>query len=79
MPVKPANQVRKRFNAVEFMRRRRAEIDEEDKDLSWEEKTQKTLAILKDDPIWNWLKDRRVKAESHPRRRASGSKQKACA
>jgi hypothetical protein len=50
----------KRFDAVEFMRRRREEIDREDSGLSWEEKSRRTLERLQGDPLWERLKDRVV-------------------
>jgi hypothetical protein len=48
----------KDFDAVAFMRRRREEIDREDEGLSWEERMRKTRELLKDDPLWLYLKDR---------------------
>jgi hypothetical protein len=48
----------KDFDAVAFMRRRREEIDREDEGLSPEERTRKTRELLKDDPLWLYLKDR---------------------
>jgi hypothetical protein len=48
----------KNFDAVAFMRRRREEIDREDEGLSAEERTRKTRELLKDDPLWLYLKDR---------------------
>ncbi|MBM3333859.1 hypothetical protein FJY63_04285 [Candidatus Sumerlaeota bacterium] len=50
----------KRFDAVGFMRKRRAEIDREDADLTWEKKSKKTQDTLKGDPIWERLKERVV-------------------
>jgi len=46
------------FDAVAFMRRRREEIDREDKGLSWEERAHKTRELTKDSPFWRHLKDR---------------------
>jgi hypothetical protein len=46
------------FDAVAFMRRRREEIDLDDDGLSWEERASKTRELLKDDPLWLYLKDR---------------------
>lgn len=51
----------KAFDAVEFMRKRRAQIDNEDRGLSWEEKAHKTLDLLRDNPLWKHLKSRVVK------------------
>jgi hypothetical protein len=48
----------KSFDAVAFMRRRREEIDREDEGLSWEERARKTRELLKDDPLWRYLKKR---------------------
>jgi len=48
----------KGFDAVAFMRRRREEIDREDKGLSWEERARKTRELLREDPLWLYLKDR---------------------
>lgn len=52
--------MKKTFDAVEFMRRRREEIDAEDAGLTWEERTAKTRALLKDDPLWQRLQHRIV-------------------
>ncbi len=52
----------KAFDAVAWMRRRRAKIDEEDRGLSWEEKHSKTRQLLEKDPLWIRLKDRIVEA-----------------
>ena len=48
----------KGFDAVAFMRRRREEIDREDEGLTWEERVRKTRKLLKNDPLWLYLKDR---------------------
>ena len=58
----------KSFDAVAWMRKRRMEIDEEDKELSWAEKTEKTLQLLENDLLWERLKSRVTKqgsARSH--------------
>ncbi len=39
------------FDAVQWIRRRHAEIDEEDRGLSWEEKRCKAHDIVMSDPI----------------------------
>jgi hypothetical protein len=63
------------FDAVKWMRDRREEIDREDEGLSGEERTRKTLEILRGDPLWEWLKDRRVEAKSPvPRETAAGQR-----
>jgi len=54
----------KKFDAVAWMRQRREMIDQEDQGLSWEERTRKTTSLLRKNPFWNRLKNRRVKAES---------------
>ncbi|MCX6844585.1 MAG: hypothetical protein NTX53_20160 [candidate division WOR-3 bacterium] len=48
----------KGFDAVAFMRRRREEIDREDEGLTWEERVRKTRELLRNDPLWLYLKDR---------------------
>lgn len=48
----------KEFDAVAWMRKRRSEIDEEDRGLTWDEKTRKTEELLRDDPLWQKLKAR---------------------
>lgn len=52
--------MKKTFDAVAFMRKRRAEIDREDEGLSWKEKSEKTARIVEKDPLWQRLKDRVV-------------------
>ena len=52
--------MKKTFDAVDWMRKRRTEIDEEDQGLSWEEKRKKTRYILESDPLWRKLKNRLV-------------------
>lgn len=52
----------KGFKAVEWMRKRREEIEEEDKKLDWKEKSSKTVELVRKDPLWKRFKDRRVKA-----------------
>lgn len=43
--------MKKTFDAVQWMRQRRAQIDEEDRGLSWDEKRQKTRECVLRDPI----------------------------
>jgi hypothetical protein len=50
----------KEFDAVAWMRARRAQIDEEDRGLSWKEKREKTRRLLEGDPLWLRLNDRIV-------------------
>ena len=49
------------FHAVEFMRRRRAEIEKEDEGLSWEQRSEKTLRLLANNPRWLRLRGRVAK------------------
>jgi len=56
--------VEKIFDAVDWMRKRRTEIDEEDQGLSWEEKREKTRHILEGDPLWLKLKNQLVEPTS---------------
>ena len=75
--------MKKTFDAVAWMRRRRAEIDKEDEGLSWKEKDEKTRRLLKTDPLWIRLKTRIVESaddssvvamESRKAYRSKGSK-----
>ena len=50
--------MKKTFDAVAWMRKRREEIDKEDQGLSWKEKHEKTRRLLKTDPLWLRLKTR---------------------
>ena len=52
--------MKKTFDAAAWMRKRRIEIDEEDKGLSWEEKREKTRRLLEKDPLWLRLKGRLI-------------------
>ena len=52
--------MKKTFDAVAFMRKRREEIDREDAGLTWEQKREKTRRIVEKDPLWQRLKDRVV-------------------
>ena len=58
--------MKKSFDAVAWMRRRREEIDEEDNELSWAQKKEKTKKLLENDPLWKKLKDRLVEPISTP-------------
>jgi len=62
------------FDTVRFMRERRAEIDEEDAALSWEEKRRKTESLLAGDTLWQRLQGRRVEAHSRVFPHASTTK-----
>ncbi len=56
--------MKKIFDAVDWMRKRRTEIDKEDQGLSWEEKRKKTRHILEGDSLWRKLKYRLVEPPS---------------
>ncbi len=58
--------MKKDFDAVHWMRTRRASIDEEDQSLSWEEKREKTRRLLESDPLWQRLKSRAVEPAAMP-------------
>ncbi len=51
----------KTFDAVAWMRNMRTEIDEEDRNLTWEEKRQKTRNLLENDALWLRLRKRLIK------------------
>lgn len=42
----------KSFDAVEWMRKRREEIDAEDEGLTWAERREKTRAVVETDPLF---------------------------
>jgi hypothetical protein len=54
------------FDAVDWMRTRRAAIDKEDRNLSWEEKREKTRRLLETDPLWRMLKSRAIEPAATP-------------
>jgi len=56
--------MKKGFDAVAWMRQRRAEIDREDEGLSWQERREKTRRLLAHDPLWLRLKRRVVGSAS---------------
>jgi hypothetical protein len=57
----------KTFDAVQWMRQRRAQIDEEDRGLSWEEKRRRTHQIIMQDPLLASLGGKVVSPETlHP-------------
>jgi hypothetical protein len=58
--------MKKEFDAVDWMRTRRANIDEEDRSLSWEEKRERTRSFLTTDPLWRRLKSRAVEVAATP-------------
>jgi hypothetical protein len=62
--------MKKTFDAVEWMRRRRTEIDAEDRGLSWEDKRRKTHDIVMRDPL---LAPLYVPAKPHPDHPASNA------
>jgi len=45
----------KPFDAVEWMPRRREEIDAEDESLTWAERREKTRAVVEGDPLFQRL------------------------
>jgi hypothetical protein len=61
----------KNFDAVAWMRRRREEIDREDAGLTWQERSEKTRQLLKNDPLWQRLVGKRmpVSRKASPRHR----------
>ncbi len=56
--------MKKTFDAVAWMRKRREEIDKEDQGLSWKEKHEKTRKLLEKDPLWQSLRKRLVEPTS---------------
>ena len=50
----------KAFDAVGWMRKRRAEIDQETDGLSWQERGRKIQEALQGDALWEALKDEMV-------------------
>lgn len=52
--------MKKTFDAVAFMRRRREELSREYEGLSWDEQECKIREALKDDPLYQRLKHRVV-------------------
>jgi hypothetical protein len=59
--------MKKTFDAVDWMRARRAKIDEEDRGLSWDEKREKTRQLLETDPLWRRLRSRAIEPAATPR------------
>ncbi len=68
--------MKKAFDAVTWMRKRREEIDKEDQGLSWEEKHEKTRKLVEKDPLWLGLRKRLVEATSVPVGKTKAPKQK---
>ncbi len=68
--------MKKTFDAVAWMRKRREEIDKEDEKLSWEEKREKTRKLLGKDPLWQSLRKRLVESTSVPVVKTAGHKEK---
>jgi hypothetical protein len=62
----------KDFDAVGWMRKRRAEIDQEDEGLTWAERSRKTMEVLGDDPLWKRLAGRVVQPSGSALIRATG-------
>jgi hypothetical protein len=65
--------VKTSFDAVAWMRARRAKIDEEDQGLSWAKKHEKTRRLLEADSLWRQLRDRSVEPSSAPHMRVRDS------
>ena len=68
--------MKKVFDAVAWMRKRREEIDKEDQELSWQEKHEKTRELLEKDPLWQTLRKRLVEPTSVPVGKTKAPKQK---
>ena len=68
--------MKRTFDAVAWMRKRREEIDKEDHGLSWEEKHEKTRKLLEKDPLWLGLKKRLVQPASVPVGKTKGHKRR---
>ena len=68
--------MKKTFDAVTWMRKRREEIDKEDQGLSWEEKHEKTRKLLEKEPLWPNLRKRPVEPTSVPVEKSKRHKQK---
>ena len=68
--------MKKTFDAVAWMRKRREEIDKEDEGLSWKEKHEKTRKLLGKDSLWQSLRKRLVEPTSVPVRRTKANEQK---
>lgn len=56
----------KAFDAVEWMRARREEADEEIRRWGWEEFSRRTLERLKNDPLWARLEQRVMSPTAMP-------------
>lgn len=56
--------MQKKFDAVRFMREAREQIDQEDRALSWEERSKKTRKLLSKSPLWKRLRTRVAPATS---------------
>jgi len=52
------------FDAVAWMRQRRAQIDKEDEGLTWKDKSEKTHRLLQGDPLWEYLRGRLVEPQA---------------
>jgi hypothetical protein len=50
--------MKKTFDAVGWMRKKRIEIDRDTEGLSWEERSQYIINALQGDPLWERIKDR---------------------
>ena len=68
--------MKKAFDAVAWMRAKRRKIDEEDEELSWKEKYEKTRQLLEMDPLWLRLKNRIVEPTGAPHAAVMESREK---
>jgi hypothetical protein len=50
--------MKKSFDAVKFMRKRRKQADDEDSGLDWMARRRKIRKLLAGDPLWENLMDR---------------------
>ena len=64
--------MKRKFDAVGFQRKRRAEIDRETAGMSWAERDRKIMKDLEKDPLWKRLKGRVVDLRTLRRLTGSG-------
>ena len=50
--------MKKAFDTVDWMRHRRAQIDQEDANLTWTQKREKTHELVRQDPILSQLSEK---------------------
>lgn len=61
--------MKKTFDAVSWMRRRRTQIDEEDRLLTWEQKRHRTHEQARQDPVLAQLCNEVVEPQAKPSER----------